>query len=438
LSKLVKRLLNFKELTEYLEVLKDRNLLKGTLYQEDSEGISLSDILIDATEFAKEVTRDLKNNSYQFGMARIKTIKAGDKEREVFAYTHIDTVIAGFMSYLMSEILEELYSENLYSYRKNKSYWIPVQNFSTYIREYRNKTPNPKDRALFVARRDIKSYTDSIPLGENSPIWKMIKTAFISSEDPPYFFNLIKDIIRNTVENNGAPFSIYKGIPTGQPITAILYNFYVMELDEYFDSHKLFYTRYSDDLIFCTDDPNFIKKHIIESNKILSNLGLTFKEEKAGDFYFNGAGRPCPDPYFQGVEHIDYLGFRINFNATTSLKSGRYRRLLSELRNNIQRITKELNESNIDIAGRYICNFLNQTFWSQNSMLEFKSINILQKAITDRDQLKNFDYDLAKIISETLTGIRGVKAFRKVEYKTIREQWGLKSFEHMRNIYGRR
>ena len=52
---------------------------------------------------------------------------------------------------------------------------------------------------------------------------------------------------------------------------------------------------------------------------------------------------------------------------------------------------------------------------------------------TDREQLKEMDYHLALYLAQQLTGCQGVRAFRQVSYKTIRQDWGLHSLCQLRN-----
>jgi len=57
----------------------------------------------------------------------------------------------------------------------------------------------------------------------------------------------------------------------------------------------------------------------------------------------------------------------------------------------------------------------------------------LRSVITNRPQLHALDYQIARTIVETLTGTEGVRAFRRVPYRTLRREWELVSLYHQRN-----
>ena len=75
---------------------------------------------------------------------------------------------------------------------------------------------------------------------------------------------------------------------------------------------------------------------------------------------------------------------------------------------------------------------MNQTLDPEET-LSHHGAGFLLKAITDRNQLKEIDYRLAKFIAERLSKTKGPKAFRTIPYQKIRDDWKLKSLYHTRN-----
>ena len=69
--------------------------------------------------------------------------------------------------------------------------------------------------------------------------------------------------------------------------------------------------------------------------------------------------------------------------------------------------------------------------------MQQKSSSLVRRAITNREQLAQLDYWLARIVVQAVTGDRSVRGFRKVPYARIRKDWGLVSLLHSRNVWGR-
>ena len=76
---------------------------------------------------------------------------------------------------------------------------------------------------------------------------------------------------------------------------------------------------------------------------------------------------------------------------------------------------------------------LNQAIARAPGPLQHASAPLLLGAVTDRGQLAQVDYWLARTVVRAVTGDAGVKALRQVPYRRVREEWGLVSLEHARN-----
>jgi hypothetical protein len=49
----------------------------------------------------------------------------------------------------------------------------------------------------------------------------------------------------------------------------------------------------------------------------------------------------------------------------------------------------------------------------------------LRREATDRQQLRQLDYGLARLVAQAVTGQAGVKVFRQLSYRQIRTDWKL-------------
>ncbi len=79
-----------------------------------------------------------------------------------------------------------------------------------------------------------------------------------------------------------------------------------------------------------------------------------------------------------------------------------------------------------------------------NDLLDYKapaplrSAAVLRRCVTDREQLRQIDYYVARLLSEAMAGKKGVRTFGEVSYGELRRRYGLKSLCHMRNAWRKR
>jgi hypothetical protein len=85
-----------------------------------------------------------------------------------------------------------------------------------------------------------------------------------------------------------------------------------------------------------------------------------------------------------------------------------------------------------DAHGRALCCALNHALTLDDPLAD-KKLQAILVSTSDRDVLRQIDYLIALRIAELVSGFRGVRAWRKVSYKTIRSRWGLVSLCHAKN-----
>ena len=124
---------------------------------------------------ARKLARTVGNGDYRLQPAHVRTITTDGKQRIVFAYRLTDLLVHGVVAGVLDAALTPALSASLYSYRKGVSWWMAISAFAAYARTHRKDQPEVRRRGLYVIRRDIDSYTDSIPVGATSPVWDMLR-----------------------------------------------------------------------------------------------------------------------------------------------------------------------------------------------------------------------------------------------------------------------
>ena len=422
-----------------IDRLHSKHLLTRTLYELQQENVPLARLIQKRSKAAKLLARAVSRGAYRLEPGQIREIEVDGKVRAVVAYGLTDTIVTGVVSTLIEDATTPLLSDRLYSYRPGVSWLAPSADLAAHIRTHRRERPDPRSRGLYVLRRDIDSYTDSIPVAPDSSVWEMVKHALrgvgieaIADED----WRFVVQTIRPEVRELGGGIAVrIRGVPTGQPISCVLFNLYLNELD-----HALagirggFYARYSDDILFAHHDAETAREAAAILDAHVAALGLRTKHEKAANLYLTSAGRPSADwEDTRATTAVPFVGTAVTATGTVALNRKKLRRVLREVELRALRSAAAARGADEAKTGRAVCSVVNRALALAPSPFQQASASLLRRAVTDRGQLAQVDYWLARMVVRAVTGDGGVKAFRRVPYRTIREDWGLVSLVHARN-----
>ena len=84
-------------------------------------------------------------------------------------------------------------------------------------------------------------------------------------------------------------------------------------------------------------------------------------------------------------------------------------------------------------AGRAVCSVVGRALDPRSALTQQRSAIALRRVVTDRRQLRQLDYWIARIVVKALTGRRDARGFREVPYRKLRREWGLVSLVAARN-----
>jgi hypothetical protein len=420
-----------------IDRLHRRYLFTRELYELRQDDVSLASVVLNRARVAKVLARTAARGEYALEPAQVRRIRVERKTRVVFALRLTDLIVHGVVSDIVEEATAATLSPRVYSYRRGVSWWTPVAALAAYARAHRKRHRDPRQRGLYVLQRDIDSYTDTIPVGPSSPLWQMLRDDLdvgprVRAED----WRLLESVIRPDVRlPSGASACPVRGVPTGQPISCVLFNLYLSPLDRLLAGVAGgFYARYSDDLLFAHPDPDVVRKTDAVIDKTVAELGLGINDEKRGNLYLTGAGRASSDwPESRGTTIVRYLGTTVRADGTIGLNRKKLRRLLRDVEQRANRSAAALRTTDLDRRGRFVCSVVNHALDPDPGPFREPSAVLLGHAVTDRNQLTQLDYLLARLVLRAVTGEGSPRAFRAVPYRTIRERWGLRSVLHSRN-----
>jgi hypothetical protein len=406
--------------------------------------VPLASFVLNRARLSQLIAASIRDGQYQIEPAHIRTIVANGKERTVFAFRLSDLLIHGVVAGIIEEAFAPRLSSSVYSYRKAQSWWTATSALASYFREHRRREPDTRCRGLYVLRRDIDSYTDSIPVGDKSPVWRMLRSLFESAGSrgalQPADWRLVERVVRpEAFAEEGGLFTQFRGAPTGQPISCVLFNLYLSSLDHALEQIPGgFYARYCDDFVFAHPDPNVARDVDARIRQVLAPLYLGLNESKSRNLYLTAAGRRCAEwPDAKGTTVVPFLGCLVSAQGTVALSREKRRRLLADLRHRALRTARAAKAASAETAGRLVCGAINRALSPQLDFPQQRSAALLRRVVTDRAHLRQLDYSIARIVLEAMTGSSTPRAFRDVPYRKMREEWALISLFHARNKWAR-
>jgi hypothetical protein len=426
-----------------IDRLHRRHAYTRALWEVQQDGVSLASVCLHRGKVARLLARTVARGEYRLDPARLRRIRVDGKPREVFAYRLMDLLVHGVVADIVTEAMHPRLSPSLYSYRRGVSWWQPIAAFAAYVRDHRRSRLDPRTRGLYVLRRDIRAYTDSIPVGDASPLWPMLRGvlgapgAAVSS---PADWALLREVVRPVIALDGAArATLYRGVPTGQPISCALFNLYLADVDRYLDQVPgAFYARYCDDLLFAHPDFTLVQAAEAHISELLAALGLELNPTKSRTLYLTGAGRASADwPVARGTTAVPFLGCAVSAAGTIALSRDKRRRLLADLGQRLRRTVRALGPTDPARVGRVLCGVVNRALQTRIEFSQERSAVLLRRAVTDRRDLQQLDYLIARLVVRAVTGRPDVRGFRAVPYRRLRREWGLRSLAEARNRWSR-
>ena len=229
----------------------------------------------------KSIAEKIINGKYIFSIPQKHLINkiTKQKKRVVYTFNQDENMVLKVISYLFSKKYDEKYCQNCYSFRKKYS-----------VRYAINKLTSTKNiNNMWGYKVDIENYFNSVDIN------LLLKKLEIFLAEDTKLLNFIKQILTDDkVLFNNEIIHENKGIMAGVPISSFLANIYIQDIDEFFKKEKVLYARYSDDIIFFTDQSS-IEKYVDKLKELIKKHRLSLNKDKI--------------QYIKPNEKWDFLGF---------------------------------------------------------------------------------------------------------------------------------
>jgi hypothetical protein len=412
-----------------IERLHQRHLRSGRLYEIRQDDVALASVVLHRGRVARLLARDVARGRYTLEPGELRTIRVRDKLREVYTCRLTDLIVHGVVAEVVREATASAVPDRVYSYRPGTTWATPVRRFAAWLRAGRRAEPDPRRRGAYVLRGDVDAYTDSIPLGPDSPLWAML-AHHLGPLHP-----VVRDVVHTLLRTPEGVVRRARGLPMGQPIAPVLANLYLAPLDAVLAGPSDgFSARYGDDFLFAHPDPDVLSAVLRQGQDVLDGLGLTVNERKRRIVYLTAAGRPAPPGVAAaGAPDVTFLGARIRADGTVGLDRPKVAALLRDVDRRSAATVATVAPAPRAVVGRAVCAAVNSALRPRTGIAEQRSANLLRAVVTDRAQLRQLDARIAVIVAAAVTGRAGPRAFREVPYRTLRQEWGLRSLVAARN-----
>ena len=255
---MIKQIANKEILIDKAEMLKKRDFKPG------SDGMTASGAELWIEINGKRLCREIENGSYEpMPAMSFKIAKKSSGFRGISKLTAIDSVIQYAAIDAVSEICEEHFSPKSFAYRQGKGIGAAIEMFCLNARSFR-----------FAAKVDPTACFDNID-------YDTLENAVNDIIGSKKVASLLMRFARMPYMENDEIINPEKGIIQGAPISPLLCNIYLNELDKFMESNGIEFIRYADDVVIFANTLDETRKSCDKIREFLKNkLKLDVNERK--------------------------------------------------------------------------------------------------------------------------------------------------------------
>lgn len=216
----------------------------------------------------KIMQRELAHQTYfPLPLLKILVDKGNGESRALCVPTVRDRVVQAAVLQLIEPVLEKEFEDCSFAYRKGRSVKLAVYK----VKEYYDQGYH------WIVDADIDAFFDSVD-------HTLLLTKFERFSHFPYLQTLIELWLKAEIWDGRSLAVSQKGIPQGSPISPIMANLFLDELDEELLRREYRFIRYADDFVILCKKPEEAKHALQLSKQVLDKLLLTLDEEQIVTF----------------------------------------------------------------------------------------------------------------------------------------------------------
>ena len=248
----------------------------------------------------------LYNGTYQpQGVKQVEIRKPNGGKRKLGIPTVTDRIIQQAIAQVLSPIYERKFSDHSYGFRPNRSAHQALKKGSEYVEQGRN----------FVVDMDLKTFFDVV--NHDRLMYRLSTTIGDKT-----LLRLIRKYLQSGIMVDGVVSQRTEGTPQGSPLSPLLSNIVLDELDKELEHRGHKFVRYADDFNIYVRS-QVAGERVMESvsNFIESKLKLIVNREKS---------QVCE------VNQTKFLGYTIQKDGTLSIAT----KSIARFKEKVRQITK--------------------------------------------------------------------------------------------------
>lgn len=318
-----------------MEVIFERNNLniaykkvKSNKGASGVDGMTINEALDYLKANSNQLIQSIMEGSYQpQPVKRVEIPKDNGKTRKLGIPTVIDRIIQQAIVNVLTEIYEPDFNDNSYGFRPGRSSHDAIDKSIEYL----------NDDKTFIVDIDLEKYFDTI----NQDKLMYLLTKKIGDKR---LLKLINKIMYSGVLENGTVIRSKVGVPQGGPLSPLLSNIYLNELDKELTKRGLSFVRYADDIQIFVKSQKAGERVLKSISKYLdTKLKLKVNKEKSSVKKYH-------DSSFLGFGFFKYKGIYYPTISRKSLQKFKEKVRVVTKRNrgrNIKSVIYELNKISV-------------------------------------------------------------------------------------------
>jgi RNA-directed DNA polymerase len=276
------------------------------------DGMSIESFMSHAKEHWPVIAEKLKTAEYQPGATRGVSIPKAQGGERILGIPNVqDRVIQQALSQVLSPVFEAEFSDYSYGYRPMRGAHDAIRAASRYVAE----------GETWVVDIDISAFFDEV---NHDLLMAKISRKIRDKR----VLKLIGKYLRAPMEKGGQKIKRSQSTPQGSPLSPLLANIYLNDLDKELEARGLSFCRYADDLVIFVNSERsgerilaslteWIAKHLkLRVNGSKSGVGRPWKGKFLG-FKISKEGKIAPAQ--TSLEKLK-TQVRMHWNAQTSVK----------------------------------------------------------------------------------------------------------------------